>query len=328
MKNVVKYIFQVCARAYFRLRFFWPVWFYVLNRRPRQLFLNNIPLLNDIQKRIVEDLSQTGIAVTHIDELFPDRNFFDTLEGYTQNLIAKRGTQTKKSKPFLEYLWDEVPTLDMKNPFMPFALEQRIIDIINTYIGMYTRFYYSTLNITTPIDAHAKERASQRWHRDPEDKKQCKVFLYLSDVGENAGPFCYMRHTTYGHKWGNYFCQQPPRGYYPAEGLVEKILPREEMKICTGRKGTMIFCDTTGLHRGGYATAQQRLMFTAGYVTQASASPPLYRLDENFLQKNSSNNAIRFALTPHHTPFATFIYYRYKRMQRKKVQKNESDYMA
>ena len=39
----------------------------------------------------------------------------------------------------------------------------------------------------------------------------------------------------------------------------------------------MIFCDTSGLHRGGYATAKTRLMFTAVYVSTACTSPIMYR---------------------------------------------------
>ena len=47
-----------------------------------------------------------------------------------------------------------------------------------------------------------------------------------------------------------------------------------------GKAGTMIFCDTAGIHRGGYATKNERIMFTAGYRTPASPWPVRYKLTD------------------------------------------------
>lgn len=144
------------------------------------------------------------------------------------------------------------------------------------------------------------------------------MFLYLSDVNEHAGPFMYMRHTTWGLKWGNNFRQRPPKGYYPGDDRVEQMIPEKEKMVCTGKVGTIIFCDTTGIHRGGYSTGNQRIMFTAGYVTDASASPALFRCDAAFRKNNMFSQTARHALAEHHTPFATYIYHRYKQMFRQK----------
>jgi hypothetical protein len=38
----------------------------------------------------------------------------------------------------------------------------------------------------------------------------------------------------------------------------------------TGPKGTLILCNTSGLHRGGFATAGPRVLATATYCSPAS----------------------------------------------------------
>ena len=45
-------------------------------------------------------------------------------------------------------------------------------------------------------------------------------------------------------------------------GIRPVWVPKNDIRVCTGRAGTVVFCDTTTLHRGGYATKSERTMFT------------------------------------------------------------------
>jgi hypothetical protein len=137
-------------------------------------------------------------------------------------------------------------------------------------------FYYATLNITDPI-GEDPPRDSMLWHRDPEDKRMCKMFIYLTDVDENSGPFIYVKQSTYGRKYGSYLPQRPPKGYYPVEGAVEKKVEGNDITVCTGKAGTVVFADTSGLHKGGYAKLNKRVMFTAGYCTRVSRAKIQYK---------------------------------------------------
>ena len=120
-----------------------------------------------------------------------------------------------------------------------------------------------------------------------------KIFIYLNDVDESSGPFIYIPFSKYSSKWGGVFPQKPPRGCYPEIGEVEKIVPADAIRKMTGRAGTVIFCDTTGLHQGGYATGGERLMFTAGYYSQASAWPAQIKIPEKVEIKSEAQ---KFAL--------------------------------
>lgn len=264
---------------YFSVRHAWPVWYAVLNRKARRIYRAHPTTLDAVQQRIVRDLKEKGIAITHLDELFPGERFLSVFQKYVADNEGQ--AKTKGTKPFLKYFFDPVPEVDFSDPFFRFASSSRILDIVNAYIGMCAQFYFISLNRTLPVEKGMLPKKSQRWHRDFEDKKMCKMFIYLTDVDEEAGPFIYVERSQFGKRFGKKFPQQPPLGSYPPTEEVEQSIPSEVMKTYTGLVGTIVFCDTSGLHRGGYATAKERVMFTAGYRTEASPSETRYRLSDS-----------------------------------------------
>lgn len=112
-----------------------------------------------------------------------------------------------------------------------------------------------------------------------------KFFVYLNDVNEAGGPFTYIPYSRYGLRWGNTFPGGVTSDFYPPEGGVENIIPRDVARVCTGRAGTVIFCDTSGLHKGGYALKKERTMFTAGFRSQASPWRSFFRYPENLSEE-------------------------------------------
>ena len=147
---------------------------------------------------------------------------------------------------------------------------------------MYSRLKYHDLAKTMPIAKDGKAVLSQKWHRDPEEKRICKVFIYLSDVDETSGPFTYAYKSTFRNKYGHLSPQKPPASTYPPDGYVEKNIPKEELREMTGKAGTMIFCDTSGLHKGGLATEKERIMYTAYYASWACKDATRYKLPSNW----------------------------------------------
>ena len=138
------------------------------------------------------------------------------------------------------------------------------------------------------------------------------MFIYINDVDENSGPFMYIPESKYGLKWGGVFKQKPPKGYYPPDGEVEKMVPSEFIEEMTGRAGTIIFCDTSGLHKGGFALQRERIMFTAGYRSTASAWRTDFKHPKNLeeeINKAGLGEKARFAVTPNQTPLSTSLLY-------------------
>ncbi len=109
---------------------------------------------------------------------------------------------------------------------------------------------------SVPQPEEATRKASQRWHRDFNDKHLLKAFLYLVDVDEGTGPFEYIPGSAPGGRYAHEWPWRPLGESYPPDGAVEERIPAEAIKTFTGPKGTLLFCNTSGFHRGGFATAQ------------------------------------------------------------------------
>jgi len=313
-KSMIKSISYPLIRSYFGIRSYGPVWLYMLNRKGRKLYQENLPILDPIQKKVVEDFRRDGIASIHIDELFPGRNLLPVLQKYVIQGIDD--AETKMQKKFLKQLWDLIPLVDFKNVLMMLPLESRIINIVNSYMGMCSRFYNLTLNVTTPVLPDAAAVSSQRWHRDPEDRKMCKLFLYLNDVDEYSGPFQYILGSQRGGRYGRYFPQHPPKGTCPGDDKVAQVIPQSAMKSYTGRAGTIIFADTTGFHKGGYAKTKERIMFTAGFCSSASVWPIRLKYPVDFVDQLAriSHPHVLFALKPIPRSFSTSVFDRIRKV--------------
>jgi hypothetical protein len=296
MKSLMAKMHEFVRHLYYRVRTTWLIWFYILNRGSRKCFEREKPKLDLVQKRIVDELDESGISKTSLEELFPEDNTLSRLKDYA-NLLDK-GSESATKKKYLQDFWDPLQKLDLKNPFVRLALEKRVLDITNSYMGMCSKIRYFTLQRTTPVAKNTSPIQSQRWHRDPQEKRVCKIFIYLSDVDENSGPFIYIPFSTYGKKYGRLFPQKTPHGSYPPTEEVEKVIPKELIKAQTGKAGSVIFCDTIGLHRGGYATQRERIMFTALFAapTYKERPNPWFKLPTRD-ELATLNKTARYALT-------------------------------
>ena len=284
---------------YHAVRNWYPIWYFILNRSARSDWKKYRPRANLMESQIAETLIKDGIVVSSFSELFPDINFknlgdFAKVVSETlkvredflahREMIAERinaGSVRKGSKKYLKDFvvepWGStgnnlIP--DAGNPFIRVSVHERVLTIAGLYMNIMPRFRAYHLRFNLPVPAGTVEYFSQRWHRDPEDHRMFKVFIYMTDVMDvAAGPFMYVKGSQPGGHLNRLFPQRPPASTYPELGAVEKEISHGDIKICLGNAGTVIFADTSGLHKGGYTTANPRLMYTATYFSDAA----LYR---------------------------------------------------
>ena len=183
------------------------------------------------------------------------------------------GGDTKTRKPYLLRAYAPGPVaLPPANPWIQLGAAPRLLDVVNAYLGLWSKLSYVDQWYTTPNPEAAARVASQRWHRDYNDKHLLKVFLYMSDVDAGAGPFEYVPGSMIG---GARFADVFPwqifgEDLYPPEGELQQQIPDGASRLLTGPAGTLILCDTTGFHRGGFATERPRIMGVGNYVSPAS----------------------------------------------------------
>ncbi len=252
-----KNVFTIYALLKHRMR----IWHW-LNRKAVSDFNNHKPKLNEHQAEIVTQLQNRGIAITSLNELFPGRDVLSELITYVEKRQDRARVNHKK--PFLEDLLPEIPELGVEVPFFILATDEYMLDIINTYMGMNSMLHHFMIRRSLPARGELPSH-SQNWHRAPQEKRNCRVYIYLSDVSKKDGPFCYIPESTINKKYSQVAPQTALKGGYVTSETVNSKVPPSDQMVVEGTAGTVIFCDTTGLHRGGYSQAGTRLMSTFGY---------------------------------------------------------------
>ena len=114
-----------------------------------------------------------------------------------------------------------------------------------------------------PTDSESKE--TQLWHRDSDDLVNLKVFIYLNDVNQNNGPFCFIRKT---HPFGSLHIkpQLNENGRVSDEEMNKCVLKKDRLH-CLGPEGTIIFADTCGYHKGLKPLQGHRLLLMIQYTS-------------------------------------------------------------
>lgn len=107
--------------------------------------------------------------------------------------------------------------------------------------------------------AGGEPEEAELFHRDKDDWRFVKLFVYLTDVDEDAGPHVYVPRS---HRYrGREFRRQ--RRFTDAE--VESVFGKSGIKRFTGPRGTAFLENTYGLHRGQPVRAKKRLLFQVNY---------------------------------------------------------------
>jgi len=115
---------------------------------------------------------------------------------------------------------------------------------------------------------------SQNWHRDREDFKLLKIFIYHSEVNENNGPFEYVPKSFCGGDfyglyegrttYWDYASDSENRGNPKSQAEIDKC--DETCISFTGKPGDIIMVNNSGFHRGGFVSEGIRVMSHALYI--------------------------------------------------------------
>jgi Phytanoyl-CoA dioxygenase (PhyH) len=279
------------------------------NRASRRRFAGRPPQLDDVQRSILERLRQDGYAVVPFGDVVPDQSVWVELEaeasGFqaeTEAALARESEggdselRRREGKEFVVRKYAYGVELGLDDPWLRLGYNRRLLDVANSYNGMWSKLEYVDLWYTPPLAA-GERKSSQRWHRDFNDRHLLKAFLYLVDVDEDTGPFEYIPGSAPGGELDHLWPWRPLGDNYPPEDeLAEKAAGRAV--TFTGKKGTLIFCNTAGFHRGGFAKIKPRVLATVTYSSPASLAS---LTQQNYLLADSIENGLdpeqRYALS-------------------------------
>jgi len=124
-------------------------------------------------------------------------------------------------------------------------------------------------------------RAAQFYHFDMDRPRWLKFFFYLTDVGPENGPHCFIRGS---HRTDGIAGELMSRGYARlGDEDVARHYPATDHVRFIGRKGTIIAEDTRGLHKGQHVERGDRLIFQleltntlfGGHLTRTAIEAPV-----------------------------------------------------
>ena len=263
-------------------------WRYVFNLRPTLNYRMNRPPLTAEAARVLRELNRDGVAITSARDLLGTDSCYPQLEAavakleedLSEKLAARRTVaETQETgenvKLYLVELLGERPRLDPNDIFVRFALQPSILRLANAYVGMYTHLSY--FNVWHNFATHREAIHSQLWHYDHDDLFYVfKVFVLLSDVDEGSGPFTYARgtHTKWTARQEPEFVTKDENTARSTDEQMAKVVPPERWLKGVGPKGTIIFADTRGYHKGGHARERDRILYTCVFTSPLARRPP------------------------------------------------------
>jgi hypothetical protein len=279
-------------------------WYISRNPQSQKRFIERRPTLTAGQQELVGSLTTKGIAtasfgqagieygdwsalqenVTEFARLAADRINAATAS-YSNKLDLgslehnrerfRRFFQDKGEAKLDDYILKMNPENSVhssNNPLLKIGLSTPVLGIVSSYMNLWPKLIYADAWYSIPMDP-GKRIGSQQWHRDPEDKQMVKVYLYFSEIDTDAGAMEYILGTSNalrgrGMEIGEW--KAAGANLYPHTELVEQSFSTAQRFYCTGPVGTLLFCDTTGLHRGGISRSKPRVVATWTFVTPAS----------------------------------------------------------
>ena len=125
------------------------------------------------------DTNQVDSINKKVDEILSDGNHPDN-----QGKISQQ--DARDNKLYIQCLQPLISAPEIH----PFVFNDLIIDIAGAYMDCQPAF--GTCNLRRSFVNNMAEGGNQIYHVDPNSPRFLKFFIYLDDVDENGGPFCYV----------------------------------------------------------------------------------------------------------------------------------------
>lgn len=141
------------------------------------------------------------------------------------------------------------------------------------------------LSIGSTMDERTLSRAAQQFHQDKDFVKFLKCFVYLLDVEDDTGPHVYVAgsHRDYQEVLGD----EAQFGRRYNDAMIAERFGADRFRPLTGPRGSVIFVDTSGYHKGAAVLRDHRLLMQLEWCSSLYMSPSP-ALDERVLTPDSA----------------------------------------
>jgi hypothetical protein len=190
-------------------------------------------------------------------------------------------SQLESHKTFWSRLLDD----DMRDEALPigsifvrFALQPAVISVLARILGEIPRL--DSVLLTYSRHTNAPLSYSQLWHRDHDDTRTIKLFVYLTDVDSiDDGPFSFLPAQASGR-----FTKFTRRSHKTDDAVFALAKPEEKVQVLAPRLSVFLVETSRCLHMGSrLAAGHTRLLYTACYFSAPRMYPagkPRFILDQ------------------------------------------------
>ena len=135
------------------------------------------------------------------------------------------------------------------------ANDSKILNVVTSYFG--AKPTISNINCWWSFGDRKSSKEAQFFHRDIDDYKFLKMFIYLTDVTEDSGPHIYVKGSHKSNKLAQLrrFSDLEVIDQYGDEKLLTLVYP----------KGYGFIEDTYGIHKGQLPSNGRRLLLQIQY---------------------------------------------------------------
>lgn len=158
------------------------------------------------------------------------------------------------------------------NPdIMKIANDEGVLTIAQEFLG--ARPTISNINIWWSFGGKAKAEHAQLFHRDLDDYRFCKLFIYLTDVASDTGPHIFVKNSSNNYKLLKIrrYTDEEIKEAFGEENIIELSRP----------KGSAFLVNTYGFHKGLLPQTGNRLLLQVQYSLKPIAVEEYHPLQKD-----------------------------------------------
>ncbi len=219
-------------------------------------------------KSITHDLNTKGFHV--LNEKLPE-SLLKNLISYAENSLMEpeypSGHPDSQKVYKLKYDRENIKTIRYHFPedeiinipeYQKLMTDNLFLSVAQSYLQCLPYADVSAFWWLTDYSKIPDAQAATMWHFDMDRIKWLKIFVYLTDVTEETGPHTFVEGS---HLSGNIPSNLLQYGYARlTDEMIEQSYAKEKVHSFTAPKGTIIFEDTKGLHKGTPVIKGERLI--------------------------------------------------------------------
>lgn len=225
-------------------------------------------------ERAVGELKRDGfcagldIGADHLSEILGELRdvpcFADPYEDQVFHLKDREAAEKRHGRTFVRagYAFKDVACPSVRR----LANDPKLMAIAAGYIGVSSpvpqgQIYWNFV----PQIAYNPSDIAQAFHFDIDDYRALRLFVYLTDVDETAGPHVLIK----GSHTKKRLRHRLPLGFVQSDEILIDDYGKDNVVTITGKAGTAFFEDTFAWHKGTPPTGRDRLLLAIVYKRNA-----------------------------------------------------------